>query len=515
MLFNSFEFIMVFLPVVLSGFYLIGNRGRHRVAIAWLVMASLFFYAWWNPAYLGLILFSVLFNYAFGLLLSGGSVPYQRLLLATGIAINLGLLGYFKYANFFVDNLNAVAGTDFQLSRIILPLAISFFTFQQIAFLVDSYRRETHEFSFLHYCLFVTFFPQLIAGPIVHHREMLPQFVSDTIYRFDLQRIMIGLSVFIIGLSKKVLIADTLSDYASPVFAAADSQLTLTFFESWGGVLAYTFQLYFDFSGYSDMAIGLAFLFGIVLPVNFFSPYKSLSIIEFWRRWHMTLSRFLKDYVYIPLGGNRKGSLNRYRNLFLTMLIGGVWHGAGWTFVIWGGLHGLFLMINHAWLGIKTYTGLDRLGSNRLTQLPAFVLTFTSVVVAWVFFRAESLDGAMNMLVGMSGSNGAQLDYRLAGILSPMASLVSFEGVGCGSLGSVWAFLWIGLAAFIALFLPNTYVWISHYLPVQQFCSVPSTATTSRLSFAFRWYWGIVLGIIAGLSVFGMSRVSEFLYFQF
>jgi len=290
MLFNSAEFIFMFLPVVLLVFYMIGSFGNHRVAISWLVGASLFFYGWWNPAYLGLMLGSILFNYAMGAVLVGGKDgAHARLMLAVGVACNLAILGYFKYANFFVGNLNVLTGSSYHLETIILPLAISFFTFQQITFLVDASRGETREYNFLHYSLFVTFFPQLIAGPIVHHREMLPQFAKDSIYRVNQSSLAIGLVIFLLGLFKKVVLADGVAAYATPVFDAAESGVVITFFEAWAGALAYTFQLYFDFSGYSDMAIGIARMFNIHLPLNFNSPYKAVNIIEFWRRWHMTM----------------------------------------------------------------------------------------------------------------------------------------------------------------------------------------------------------------------------------
>ena len=304
MLFNSIEFILFFLPITLIIFFTIGILEYQRLAVLWLVSASLFFYGWWNPSYLWLLIFSMVFNYRMGVFLSAGKK--SKALLAAGIAVNLGFMAYFKYTNFIVDNINLLVGGSYNVSYIILPLAISFFTFQQIAYLVDAYRNETREYSFLHYSLFVTFFPQLIAGPIVHHKEMLPQFEKRATYSLNLLNINKGLTIFIIGLFKKVVLADSIADYATPVFDAADAGLTISFFEAWGGAFAYSLQLYFDFSGYADMAIGIAFLFGISLPLNFSSPYKSKSIIDFWRRWHMTLSRFLKDYLYIPLGGSRK-----------------------------------------------------------------------------------------------------------------------------------------------------------------------------------------------------------------
>ncbi|MDW8310963.1 MAG: MBOAT family O-acyltransferase, partial [Verrucomicrobiales bacterium] len=316
MLFNSYEFIFVFLPVTLAGFFWLGHHGRARWAIGWLVLASFFFYGWWNPKYLALLGGSVLFNYSMGLALSRRvRTGAGRALMIAGVAANLLLLGVFKYTNFLVDNFNALCGTDWQVARIIIPLGISFFTFQQIAYLVDAWRGETREYNFVDYALFVTFFPQLIAGPIVHHKEMLPQFSQRGVFRFSPRDFAIGVSIFAVGLFKKAVIADGVAGYSTPVFDLAKNGGTPGFAQAWGAVLAYTLQIYFDFSGYSDMAIGLGRLFGIVLPLNFHSPYRATNIIEFWRRWHMTLSRFLRDYLYFTLGGNRRGPARRYVNL--------------------------------------------------------------------------------------------------------------------------------------------------------------------------------------------------------
>ena len=324
MLFNSYEFLFLFLPLSVAGFFLVGSRGHHRLAVAWLAGASLFFYGWWNPAYVWLILASIGVNYTLGLGL--GSRPSQggllrRFLLTLGITFNLGLLGYYKYSNFFVDTACSLMGGTSHLAAITLPLAISFFTFQQIAFLVDTYKGHARVYDLLHYCLFVTFFPQLIAGPIVHHREMMPQFMRRSFLRLNSEHVAIGLTLFCMGLFKKVVLADGVAAYATPIFHAAEQGVSLSFFDAWAGALAYTFQLYFDFSGYCDMALGIARVFGIRLPLNFNSPYKARNMIEFWRRWHMTLSRFLRDYLYIPLGGNRHGRVRRYVNLMLTMLL--------------------------------------------------------------------------------------------------------------------------------------------------------------------------------------------------
>jgi alginate O-acetyltransferase complex protein AlgI len=327
MLFNSIEFLF-FLPIVLIGFFLLSKLHNELFSRLWLIFASLFFYGWWESQYLFLIIISMFFNYTLGATLS----RYRhRQYIIFGILMNLILLGYYKYSNFFVDNFNLISGNHYHLEKVILPLAISFFTFQQIAYLVDSYKGQIKEYNFFNYCLFVTFFPQLIAGPIVHHKEMLPQFSNKQSRILKAENISVGLTIFMIGMFKKVVIADNIATFSTPVFNAAQAGETVTFFEAWLAAFCYSFQLYFDFSGYSDMAIGAARMFGIKLPLNFHSPYKAVNIIEFWRRWHITLSRFMKDYVYIPLGGNQTGAARKYIYLTITMLLAGLWHGAGWN----------------------------------------------------------------------------------------------------------------------------------------------------------------------------------------
>ncbi|HET7832180.1 MAG TPA: MBOAT family O-acyltransferase, partial [Gallionella sp.] len=364
MLFNSYVFIFLFLPVVMLGFFQLA-RISHAFAAGWLALASLLFYGYWNPAYVGLLLASIIGNYAFGLRIaklnirSEEQVGHRKLLLAIAVLSNLLLLGYYKYANFFATSVNSIAGTHCSLGEIILPLGISFFTFTQIAFLVDTYQGKVKEYNFIHYVLFVTYFPHLIAGPVLHHKEMMPQFAHASTYRFNYENIAVGLTIFLIGLFKKVVIADGIAYYVPTVFDAPALGIHLTFVEAWGGALCFALQLYFDFSGYSDMAIGLSRMFGVTLPLNFHSPYQAVNIIDFWRRWHMTLSRFLRDYLYSPLGGNRRGKVRRYLNLWLVMLLGGLWHGAGWTFVIWGGLHGIYLVITHAWQSLRRMVGQD------------------------------------------------------------------------------------------------------------------------------------------------------------
>ena len=446
MLFNSYFFILVFLPVTLLVFFTLGRRGGRRAAIGWLVAASLFFYGWWNPAYLGLIVASILFNYTIGTVLGDQRRRHasRKGALIIGIAANLTILAYYKYANFFLDSVNIALGTGYSLSEIILPLGISFFTFTQIAFLVDAYRGEAREYNFLHYALFVTYFPHLIAGPVLHHKEMMPQFDNASIFRFNTLNFSAGLTYFILGLFKKVILADGISSFGSPVFAAAAEGHPLSSLDAWGGALSYTFQLYFDFSGYSDMAIGLALMIGVRLPLNFNSPYKSVNIIEFWRRWHMTLSRFLRDYLYISLGGNKKGETRRYANIMLTMLLGGLWHGAGWTFVIWGGLHGFYLMVNHAWQILCRRLGHDLQSSTWWSRGLSTLLTFIAVVIGWVYFRSDSLETAHHMLRSMSSLQVLQL--------SPFYSDLVLNS----SLGRVIGLVGLHINAEVMLFMALT-----------------------------------------------------------
>lgn len=325
------------MPLTFLLFRIIGNRFGYRASVGVLCLASFLYYAWWNPPYLLLLFFSILFNFHHAKIIAKSC--RKKLQLLVGISINLFLLGYFKYAGFLFSNINSIFDQSYNLSQILLPIGISFFTFQQIAYLCDVSKAGEPNYGFREYVLFVSFFPQLIAGPIVHHKEMMPQFKKkdqDPDLNFA-----IGVTLFIIGLSKKVVFADNLAPHASQIFDHAKNGILFNVFEVWIACFAYTFQLYFDFSGYSNMAMGVSAMFGIFLPVNFHSPYKATSLIDFWRRWHITLSRFLKEYLYIPLGGNRKGRARELANLLITMAIGGLWHGANWTFVLWGFLHGV------------------------------------------------------------------------------------------------------------------------------------------------------------------------------
>lgn len=500
MLFNSYEFIFLFLPLTLLIYYFVGERGGHKIAMVWLVSVSLFFYGWWNPAYLGLILGSMLFNYAFVLFLNNSEKVQKKFYLLVGIAINIGLLSYFKYANFFVDNLNYVFSSNIHLESIILPLAISFFTFQQITYLVDAYRSNTREYDFLHYCLFVTFFPQLIAGPIVHHSEMMPQFAKKAVTKVNYSFLASGIAIFVIGLFKKVVIADSLALYANPVFTAAESGEVLSFYYAWGGVLAYTFQLYFDFSGYADMAVGIARMFGIRLPLNFNSPYKAVSIIDFWRRWHMTLSRFLRDYIYIPMGGNRKGKRRRYINIFITMLLGGLWHGAGWTFIAWGALHGIYLIVNHAWRSARLMLGYDLDVTSRLGRMLSIVITFIAVVISWVFFRASDLVASMHLLDAMFDLSSA---------------LNLFEAISTVNIAKVQIAILI-VASIVVWGFPNSqHVLFSNDKKENNFYKFSEGKQGLWLKWRPGIVWGCIGGLLFSVAIILLERESEFLYFRF
>ena len=504
MLFNSYGFILFFLPVVFLGTFWLGRHSR-RLAALWLGLASLTFYALWDARFVLLLLGSIAFNYGagywIGLRRSKGADKESRHTLAAAIAVNLAVLGYFKYANFFLASANQLLEIHLPALDVILPLGISFFTFTQIAFLVDVYRGIAREYNFIHYLLFVTYFPHLIAGPVIHHKQVMPQFGRPDTYRINAEHIAVGLSIFVLGLSKKVLLADNISQYATPAFDAVRDGQVLTLLEGWVAATAYALQLYFDFSGYSDMAIGLSLMLNVRLPMNFDSPYKAVSIIDFWRRWHITLSTFLRDYLYFPLGGNRKGPARRYVHIMLTMLLGGLWHGAGWTFVIWGGLHGLYLMINHAWRELKTRLGWRDGG--RVAGLASGALTFLAVVVAWVFFRADSVASACSMLSSMFGLHGIRPD-RWVPLRETLKVLVPL-------LLSVWIF-------------PNVRQMFISFRPTWDDLPPPrATAGRPPASTKVNPTWRLSTGhaVLCGMNFFvvlfsiGTNKTSEFIYFQF
>ncbi len=483
MLFNSYEFIFLYLPIVFLVFFVLGKWCGRRVATFWLVAASVFFYGWWDYHYVPLLFASICFNYFVGGMIRKGCV--SKGWLAFGIVGNLMLLGYFKYTEFFLTTINQLAGyTVFSVPQIILPLGISFFTFTQTAYLVEEYRREAAPHSFLTYCEFVTIFPHLIAGPIIRHRDMLPQFTDRKTIVINHKNIAIGITLFSIGLFKKTVIADYLSPWVEFVFTRANS---LTFLEAWIGALSYTFQLYFDFSGYSEMAIGLGLMFNLRFPVNFNSPYQACSIIDFWRRWHMTLGLWVKDYLYIPMGGNRSGKIGRMRNLFLSMLLIGLWHGAGWQFVFWGGAHGLLLIINHCWRQYNIH----------LPKMVNWSLTFLCVTACWVLFRAENLHQAVSVLSAMADVGNIVLPQggvyeRSLGFLkdwgisfAPWVLKVSLERASI-TLGAIL----VGL-----LLLKNPLKLVETFRP--------------------NWKWSVAVVICLVVGILHIAHNSPFLYFQF
>lgn len=462
MLFNSYEFIFAFLPITFLVYFYLNSKRLTEVSKAFLVLTSLFFYSWWSIIYLPIILISMLFNYVVGISLSKDkehTKVSKKTLLTIGVIANVSLLGYFKYADFLIENINFAIDGHIPLVHLALPLAISFFTFQQIAYLVDSYRGETKEYDFLNYANFVTFFPQLISGPIVHHAEMMPQFAKTKNKVKNYRNIAIGLFIFSIGFFKKVVIADTFAMWVNNGF---QNPIVLSGIEAWATSLSYTFQIYFDFSGYTDMAIGTALLFNIKLPINFNSPYKATNIQDFWKRWHITLSRFLKMYVYIPLGGNRQREWRTFSNVLGTFIIGGIWHGSSWTFVFWGLLHGIAFMVYKLWqqYGFK------------LNIIVAWVLTFNFINLSWIFFRAESFEDALI-------------------IIKLMTALNSFE-----IINPLWiSFLLLGLFS-ILLFKNSTELLKTIKM---------NTLVAILVGFLY----------VVGLNLMEIRSTSEFLYFQF
>ena len=487
MLFSSIIYIFIFLPFTFFVYFHLHKKRNNTAARVFLVLASMFFYGWWNPIYLPIIISSMVFNYYLGEFVSSNKPKHRRKLMLTfGISVNLLALAYFKYMDFFIQNLNFISNSSINLLHLALPLAISFFTFQQIAFLVDSYKSKVKEYDFLTYALFVSFFPQLIAGPIVHHKEMMPQFASTSNYIKRYRNISLGIFIFCIGLFKKIVIADSFSPIVSHGF---DHSSTLTFFESWFTSLSYTMQIYFDFSGYTDMAIGSALIFNIKLPINFNSPYKATNIQEFWQRWHITLSRFLRDYIYIPLGGNRKGNIKTYSNLFLTFLIGGIWHGAGWTFFVWGILHGFATVIHKAWavLGFK------------LNKYIAWFITFNFINITWVFFRAHSWEDAFKVLKGMIGLNGITLPTNLQEKLS----FLSVYGIDFGRFVSN-----INSSSYLPLYLLLSIIFVA---------TLPNSNEISK-RFApnlFFMLWMLIIAFTSFIFAMYLNVTSEFIYFQF
>jgi alginate O-acetyltransferase complex protein AlgI len=515
MLFGSNGFLFLFLPVVLVGFFVLKNRIGALAAQVWLTLASIVFYGLSDWRFVPLLLASIGWNFAVGGKLAerhARALP-PGALLALGIGVNLLALVYFKYSNFILENLKAVTGWPATSTGLPLPVGISFYTFTQIAYLVDAGRGEAREYELPRYALFVTFFPHLIAGPIIHHKEMMPQFAPDELRQPKFDFLPLGVTLFAIGLAKKVVLADTFAQFASPLFVSVHHGSSLDLIDAWTAALTYSFQLYFDFSGYSDMALGLALMFGIRLPVNFLSPYKSQSIIEFWRTWHMTLSRFLRDYLYFPLGGNRKGPLRRYLNLLVVMTLGGLWHGAGWTFALWGMLHGLYLMINHAWQLL-----VQRQIAFQIPRRRATALTFLAVVFAWVLFRADNLAAAGAIYRGMLGMNGATIAHDLIGPFG-IHDTIKVLGFPISPLFFDQDRQWqgalmclIGMA--IVWGLPNS-MEITGFVPWSR--AAPAPTWHQRLAFSPTRNFALATGFVlfACVSAINAGAVSEFIYFRF
>jgi len=523
MLFNSYEFIFVFLPVVVTAFLLLGKASREW-ALRWVIAASLFFYGWWRPLNVLIIAPSVLINFMLARLMQRLRKQENRkaalTLLVFGIAFNVAFLGYFKYSNFFVNSINDAFGTKLFLAKVILPLGISFITFQKIAFLVDVQAGRIESFTLQDYCLFVLFFPQLIAGPIVHYREMMPQFQRASCC-FDKDNFAVGVTLFAFGLFEKVFLADSIASFVTPLYEKAASGGSMALIPAWVAAVGFTFQIYFDFAGYTDMALGAARLFGIKLPPNFNSPLRATSIIDFWQRWHMTLTRFLTAYIYNPLTlwltrrrissgrpgfGGRNKSVEAFIELLvfptlLTMFVAGFWHGAGYTFIVWGVLHGIFLTVNHTWRQWGPRLWRDKSSYERFMQPTGFVITFVCVAASMVIFRAVNLKTATHLLYGMIGLHG----IGVSGLRASFA------------LGLKTVALWSAASAFIALLCPNTLQILDRYEPALGW--KPSLYEVARPQGRVQWgpsvAWALAMSLIVTIGILNLGGRSEFLYWQF
>lgn len=513
MLFNSYEFLFVFLPITALVYWLARVHIGLRLAVGWLVLASLLFYAWWNPVYVPLLLGSALVNFQLGKWLADAQ-RWRLTLLRLGLLWNIGLLAYFKYTDFFLSSVNAVAGTQFPLPHIVLPLALSFFTFQKIAYLIDVYRGEVTVRKLGDFLLFVTFFPQLITGPIVHYRDIVPQIELSPRRGPSAEDIALGLTIFTVGLFKKVLLADGIGVQVNTLYHLAGKGETFDLFQSWTLAVSYTLQLYFDFSGYSDMATGLARLFGIRLPQNFDSPLKSANMLEFWRRWHMTLSRFLRDYVYFPLGGGRHGLAGKCFNMSVTFMVSAIWHGAGWTFVWFGIYQSVVVLTNILWGELRSRLRWGERGwwDSGL----AIALNFLVWTGGLVLFRSDSVDTALSVWSGMFGLHGAQLPLHWQHALGAAGGWLQAGGVefaaGAHPL-QLQQLLRILLLGLIAFGLPNLYAYTARFNPVIRHDKLE--VKLPRLAWQPNLFWGLLIGAMALLAACSLSNVSEFLYFQF
>lgn len=482
MLFNSYIFIFVYLPITLLGYYFLTHFAKYRLSKLFLIGMSLWFYGYFNIEYLFIIIFSILLNCSLASFLH--TTKHRKLCLWLGIIMNISILFYFKYMDFFIENVNALLSTNMPLLNLLLPLGISFFTFQQLSYIIDSYRNPALHYSMIDYVLFVVFFPQLIAGPIVTHDEMIPQFNDDNKKRWSADDFALGITAFAYGLAKKVLIADTFGNFVNYGF---DNISSLGSLNAIFVAVAYTIQIYFDFSGYCDMATGIAKMFRFDLPMNFNSPYKSFSVTEFWKRWHMTLTRFLRNYVYIPLGGNRKGKARTYLNLWLVFLISGIWHGANYTFIVWGILHGSVMVI-------------ERMNKERMKGLhPAlsWILTFVFINIAWIFFRADSLGDAFAMIkqIAMLQFTPISADMLAAARCVGIEKLISYSSEFYSILQTAYPIIMQLAVLFMVLFCKNTNERINEFKP------------------GFKN--AVIVIVLLSYSIMSLSQISTFLYFNF
>lgn len=489
MLFNSYIFILLFLPLVLIIYFLLNKFNKYVLSNVWLICMSLWFYAYFNTNYIIILLLSISVNYIISRILymeyMNRNQSIKKAVLFSGILINVGSIFYFKYFDFFIDNMNSLFNQTFELKNILLPLGISFFTFQQISYLVDSYREETKDYRFLEYALFVSFFPQLIAGPIVLHNEVIPQFRNKKLRKFDHDNMAKGSYIFAVGLFKKVLIADT---FAKAVDWGFGSYTNMSSMDAFLVSLSYTFQLYFDFSGYCDMAIGIGNMFNIKLPNNFNSPYKAISVIDFWSRWHMSLTRFLRQYVYIPLGGNKKGKVRTYINIMIVYLVSGIWHGANWTFIIWGFIHGIANCLNRIFKNAWSKVG-------NITQ---WFLTFIFIDFTWIVFRADNI---------------SQAKYIIKKIVS-MDSLYVSSGLYESFEMTEFTFLEdkFSLFRYFPSRVTGFYMWIM--LATAFFISL-NLKNMFEIKFQPTIKKGIVTVLFVMWSILSLSGMSTFLYFNF
>lgn len=530
MLFNSYQFILLFLPITWLGYYLINKFSKNKLAIFWLIVCSLFFYSWWTPIYLILILFSLISNYFFAILIRSFQ---KKIFLIFGILLNLFLLGYFKYYNFFVDIISFTSNLELISKNIILPLGISFYTFQQITFLVDLYNKKIDNLNFKDFVIFIIFFPQLIAGPIVHHSQVIYQFRNINFIEKKTQYLLIGFSIFVIGLFKKVIIADNLSFYSSPVFFAAEQSMSISFLEAWSGVLCYSLQIYFDFSGYSDMAIGLGYMFGIKLPLNFDSPFKSRNIAEFWRRWHITLGIFFRDYVYYPLSlFFTRFSLKKKRDFvtnftltiiipsLITYLLIGIWHGSGVNFLFFGAIHAFYIIVNILWKRLQGnfIKNLYKKYSLSSYFLSCFIV-FLAYAISIVFFRATNYDSAIIIYNAMFDINNIVVPdswfILLQSIFGP--NFINNSVIKYDTLPFFFGFNQLLIIFFLYLFCilaPNTKSLFHEYFP-----SLEGDNEKKFEFFKVSWkpniFWSILICILFTFAVMNLSNISEFIYFQF